>query len=573
MIVQELAYKVTLQADEFLNGKRKVVRETEDLEKKTKGPLAKISKGFGDTTKGVIQFGKASEKAFDKAHSSLAKYLGIALSLEGARRLFVSTTKSLVDLGNTSSFLDMNAKSLEGFTRAAEASGVSGQAMTSMLMRLKNAQNWSKTGWGAPDESTIAMMQVEGMTGEKIIGAKDPGEALLAQARALRQMDKPMAEQAWQRMGGQADMFGLMYTGDLATLQKKFEQGSDASKKAIEQARGVNKALQALDQTVDNLGKNMVEIFGDEVIEGMKQFSDWITNNKDDIIGFFRDGADWAEKFSEAVGGSTNALILLVGMRAGPVGALASLAYVTGNNELLKEHKEGKDGSGISPVETDGSWYGAARHAVRLKLGAEAAQKMDDVAQMVMPSLLDSIQEVESGGDPNVTSPKGATGSFQFMAPTARELGLRVDGQVDERKDPEKARAAAGIYMTSLLNRYKGNVTDALMAYNWGMGNMDKWIKRGRPDKWVNEKGETVGVPQETRDYPTKVAKYYQDQANQASMPQGWAGATDNSQTSSSYMTIQNMTVVASNPDQLGKQLMEMQRRGQTVQTFASANQ
>jgi len=37
---------------------------------------------------------------------------------------------------------------------------------------------------------------------------------------------------------------------------------------------------------------------------------------------------------------------------------------------------------------------------------------------------LDAIQHVESRGNPNAVSPKGALGAFQFMPATAQELGV-----------------------------------------------------------------------------------------------------------------------------------------------------
>lgn len=575
MIVQELAYKVVLQADEFLNGKRKVVRETEDLDKKTKGPLDRFKKRLREAAEEAEEFGDKSENAFAKVHSGLAKYLGVALTLEGARRLFVSTTKSLVDLGNTSSFLDMGAKSLEGFTRAAEAAGSSGQAMTSTLMKIRNAQNWNKTGWGAPDAATQAMMLVEGMTHEKILDAKDPGEGLLAQARAIRTMDRPMAETMWQEMGNQADMFELAYTGDLATLQKKFEEGSNASKEAIKQAREVNKALEALDQTVDSLGKDMVLAFGPTVNEGLKQFSDWITNNKDNILGFFKEGAEWAKKFSDAVGGPTNAAILLLGMKGGKTTAMAAMAIIAG--------KTLNDPEAMDKV-SDNLQAGANVVNERLGLDDPVEQyrrlKGTDLSKPEnMETMLDAVAlwEGRGKGRPNAVSPVGAAGLYQLMPDTAREdrdgpggtdFALRVDSEVDERFNNEKARAKARIILARLWKKY-GRADDVATAYHSGEGNVDQWIAGGRKGTGPTALGPNGG------EYAAGVASYYGEQLKLAerSRPQGMPGNTDNSQTHSVHMPIQNMTVVANNPNQLAKQLADMSGRAQTNQSFASATQ
>ncbi|WP_370548744.1 hypothetical protein NMD66_16795 [Edwardsiella tarda] len=330
MIVNELAYKITVRAEEFVTGKKKVEQGVKDLDTNVKKPLESIGKRFDGLTDGVTAFGNAGKNAFHQVQMGAAKFLGIALSLEGARRLVVSTTRNLVDLGNTSSFLDMGAKSLDGFNRAA-AAGASEQSMTSMLMRLKNAQNWMAMPMGAPDASTIAMQQLQGMTGVDIMGGKDPGQMLLRTATALRKMNKTQAEVMWGQMGGSADMFGLMYSGKLSTLQRDFEKRSNATDPAIKRAIEVNETLEKLRQTVDNLGNDFVRVFGQDINSALKEFGDWISGNRDNIIGFFQEGTEWAKKFSEAVGGSTNALILMVGMRSGPAGAAAALGYVIGD--------------------------------------------------------------------------------------------------------------------------------------------------------------------------------------------------------------------------------------------------
>src|SRR5262249_5534555 len=46
---------------------------------------------------------------------------------------------------------------------------------------------------------------------------------------------------------------------------------------------------------------------------------------------------------------------------------------------------------------------------------------------------------VESGFDQNAYSRAAAVGMWQFMTSTARDMGLRVDWWVDERRDPVKS--------------------------------------------------------------------------------------------------------------------------------------
>ena len=89
----------------------------------------------------------------------------------------------------------------------------------------------------------------------------------------------------------------------------------------------------------------------------------------------------------------------------------------------------------------------------------------------------------ESGFNPNAVSPAGARGIAQFMPATAEEFGI-------DPNDPEQALDAAARYMKMNLERYGGDYSKALAAYNTGAGNVDKYgIETVLSDDWAN--GET----------------------------------------------------------------------------------
>src|SRR5690349_16899915 len=71
-----------------------------------------------------------------------------------------------------------------------------------------------------------------------------------------------------------------------------------------------------------------------------------------------------------------------------------------------------------------------------------------------LPEDLLWLVAIESGFNPQATSPKGAVGLFQFMPKTAARYGLAQSDEIDERRSITKASAQAVAYLRDLFARY-----------------------------------------------------------------------------------------------------------------------
>ena len=124
-----------------------------------------------------------------------------------------------------------------------------------------------------------------------------------------------------------------------------------------------------------------------------------------------------------------------------------------------------------------------------------------------MPEDLLYMVLVESGFSTRARSRVSATGLWQFMGPTAREYGLRIDEYVDERRDPIRATDAALDYLEKLYEQF-GSWYLAAAAYNAGPSRVARALRRhdgSGPDEGELYWEVVDHLPMETREYVPKI--------------------------------------------------------------------
>lgn len=92
---------------------------------------------------------------------------------------------------------------------------------------------------------------------------------------------------------------------------------------------------------------------------------------------------------------------------------------------------------------------------------------------------------VIESGLANVRSPKGASGFWQIMRTTGREMGLEVNSNVDERYHLEMATRVACQYLKKAKEKL-GSWTLAAAAYNRGMNGIQKKLTTQQVDNYYD---------------------------------------------------------------------------------------
>ena len=99
------------------------------------------------------------------------------------------------------------------------------------------------------------------------------------------------------------------------------------------------------------------------------------------------------------------------------------------------------------------------------------------LTQYGLPRELKYLAVIESNLKSSAVSKVGAKGPWQLMPQTARDLGLKVNRNVDERKNYVKSTRAAALYLRDLYNQL-GDWLLVIAAYNTGTANVAHAIHR-----------------------------------------------------------------------------------------------
>ncbi|HFS7474950.1 TPA: hypothetical protein ACH1PF_002528 [Enterobacter cloacae] len=302
-----------------------------------------VKKGLDDTRKNADQTAKDMEAAgkraasfFGSIRTELLALVGVTLSAQGIKTFITNMTSDLMRLGIESRALDISAKSLDGWERAAAAAGSTAERIAGTLGNFQKTLTNIRTGGGQDDPLFGALASFAGATGANFDYQNDNAEKIM---RKIASNWGKLSKDAQRRFGG---MFGFdnatqqgLANGSLVQDADRFAKISRATDEATRKALEFNRRLQEMKQNFAAASQVLYEAlipYIEKLIPLIEKFGIWISTHGPEISKFFSDTADEINKVVDAVGGLENALKLLLVFVGGKwlLGMTSSIGGVRG---------------------------------------------------------------------------------------------------------------------------------------------------------------------------------------------------------------------------------------------------
>ena len=162
------------------------------------------------------------------------------------------------------------------------------------------------------------------------------------------------------------------------------------------------------------------------------------------------------------------------------------LVFVNGDSPKARRGSTISSTGAVLPgSSTPATSHGASVESAADTLGANDG-RLDRIVRdaaarhQVDPALVKAVISTESGWNPQAVSRKGAVGLMQLIPGTAQRFG------VGNPYDPAQNVEGGTTYLKALLDRYNGDLSKSLAAYNAGEHAVD--ANRGVPPYWETQR-------------------------------------------------------------------------------------
>ncbi|WP_411022078.1 hypothetical protein [Salmonella sp. ZJHZ21_0198] len=403
-----------------------------------------VKKGLDDTRKNADQTAKDMEAAgkraasfFGSIRTELLALVGVTLSAQGIKTFITNMTSDLMRLGIESRALDISAKSLDGWERAAAAAGSTAERMAGTLGNFQKTLTNIRTGGGQDDPLFGALASFAGATGANFDYQNDNAEKIM---RKIASNWGKLSKDAQRRFGS---MFGFdnatqqgLASGSLVQDADRFTKISRATDEATRKAMEFNRRLEQMKQNFAAASQVLYEAlipYIEKLIPLIEKFGIWISTHGPEISKFFSDTANEINKVVDAVGGLENALKLLlvfvggkwllgmtssIGGIRGALTALGRVSMIAGLVELQKYAEQ---------LEKKYSWLTDNPVANFLNSGA-GADKTTEWGKQFHDWIFDKTGIELPRGDGYKSAPRGIRNNNPGNLNYAGQAGATMEG-------------------------------------------------------------------------------------------------------------------------------------------------
>lgn len=347
MVLDELVLALGIDDKNFSAGEQAVVAGLDRLtavmenvaqafdtgEKKSSEALDKTGKKADKTAKDMEASGKKAASFFSSIRAQVLALAGVTLSLGGLKSFVTGFTSNLNQLATAADAFGMSAKSLDGWTKAGEAFGVSANEIVGAFSRINDAKARLKSGLGL-DPQLQSLLLAANQAGANIDLGRDGTEDIVRKlAAAFPNLNKDQQQAYGSELGyGYAaqQWFG---SGHALRDVDRFTARSGVDDQSIAAARKFRQQWAEISQAFEKTGY----ILFNALLPYIKQFNAWLNDlaswmaqHPDEIKAAVQGVFDVlssivgiAGEAANAVGGWQNAILLLVSASVG--GKLLSL--------------------------------------------------------------------------------------------------------------------------------------------------------------------------------------------------------------------------------------------------------
>ncbi|HID9894818.1 transglycosylase SLT domain-containing protein [Serratia ureilytica] len=347
MVLDELVLALGIDDKNFSAGEQAVVAGLDRLtavmenvaqafdtgEKKSSEALDKTGKKADKTAKDMEASGKKAASFFSSIRAQVLALAGVTLSLGGLKSFVTGFTSNLNQLATAADAFGMSAKSLDGWTKAGEAFGVSANEIVGAFSRINDAKARLKSGLGL-DPQLPSLLLAANQAGANIDLGRDGTEDIVRKlAAAFPNLNKDQQQAYGSELGYSYAAQQWFGSGHALRDIDRFTARSGVDDQSIAAARKFRQQWAEISQAFEKTGY----ILFNALLPYIKQFNAWLNDlaswmaqHPDEIKAAVQGVFDVlssivgiAGEAANAVGGWQNAILLLVSASVG--GKLLSL--------------------------------------------------------------------------------------------------------------------------------------------------------------------------------------------------------------------------------------------------------